>query len=479
VRAVARRRPTIDADRVPVDDHALHVDLRLPHMTHRDSTPGANNDSTTGAEPSSRPVPSTTNPTPLATIAAQIRDRRETLTREFVDRLRDEIVDYRVADEAQREDVTKFTLANIDALVDDLETGNGISEAELDWVRSAAARRAHEVPLDAFFRAWRLFGQTAWAAVVDAVREGGPEERTAALEAAARLLRHVDSVTGAGVQAYLDEVQSPLRDLRLLQRDLLEGLVSGEDPELMRRRARSLHIRLADAYIVVVIRGTCESVNELENLPAAAYASLRRIVEAARTYLRPIDGQLLVGIREGEVVAAYPVDGGTGVSLVRRQSTELSDALETDGIAIGISGRHTGDTAIAAGYEEARAAERLAEGTAGNRRPLVFDEVLVDHIVRASPAIEAALTETLRPLVEYDLARHSDLVATLRAYVDSGFNVTKSAAVLHVHPNTVTYRLHRIEQLTGRDVRNLNDLLILMLGLKHDELTARDGESPQ
>ena len=164
---------------------------------------------------------------------------------------------------------------------------------------------------------------------------------------------------------------------------------------------------------------------------------------------------------------------------MRRQSTELSDALETDGIAIGISGRHAGDTAIAAGYEEARAAERLAEGTAGNRRPLVFDEVLVDHIVRASPAIEAALTETLRPLVEYDLARHSDLVATLRAYVDSGFNVTKSAAVLHVHPNTVTYRLHRIEQLTGRDVRDLNDLLILMLGLKHDELTARDGESPQ
>jgi DNA-binding PucR family transcriptional regulator len=102
---------------------------------------------------------------------------------------------------------------------------------------------------------------------------------------------------------------------------------------------------------------------------------------------------------------------------------------------------------------------------------LTFDEVLIDHIVRSSPAIERALSETLRPLVEYDLARHTNLVETLRAFVDAGFNITKSAAALNAHPNTVAYRLRRIKQLTGREVHDLNDLLVLVLSLKHAALT--------
>jgi DNA-binding PucR family transcriptional regulator len=143
------------------------------------------------------------------------------------------------------------------------------------------------------------------------------------------------------------------------------------------------------------------------------------------------------------------------------------------GIDIGISGWHAGAGAIAAGYAEGREAERLAEatGVSGQGHALTFDEVLIDHIVRSSPAIERALSETLRPLIEYDLARNTNLVGTLRAFVDAGFNITKSAAELNAHPNTVAYRLQRIKQLTGRDIHDLNDLLVLVLSLKHAALT--------
>jgi DNA-binding PucR family transcriptional regulator len=108
--------------------------------------------------------------------------------------------------------------------------------------------------------------------------------------------------------------------------------------------------------------------------------------------------------------------------------------------------------------------------TGRSGRALTFDEVLIDHIVRSSDAIEEALEETLRPLVEYDLARDTNLVGTLRTFVGAGFNVAKSAGVLHVHPNTVAYRLRRVEELTGRDVHELDDLLVLILSLKHATL---------
>jgi DNA-binding PucR family transcriptional regulator len=207
------------------------------------------------------------------------------------------------------------------------------------------------------------------------------------------------------------------------------------------------------------------------DLPAKGYAALRRIVEGAHAHLRPVEDSLLVGVRESEVVAAYPLETREGVELVKRECAELSETLVAPGIAIGISGWHAGARAIAAGYAEARAAERLAEATGDNGQALTFDEVLIDHIVRSSPAIESSLSETLRPLVEYDLARNTDLVRTLRAFVDAGFNVTKSAAALHAHPNTVAYRLQRIKQLTGREVHDPNDLLVLVLSLKHAALT--------
>jgi DNA-binding PucR family transcriptional regulator len=176
-------------------------------------------------------------------------------------------------------------------------------------------------------------------------------------------------------------------------------------------------------------------------------------------------------VRDGEVVALYPVAEPAVADAVRAECGELATALAVDGVTIGMSGWHPGVAAIAIGYEEARAAERLAEGTGRSGRALAFDEVLIDHIVRSSPVIEHALDETLRPLVEYDRARHTDLVGTLGAYVEAGFNVTKSAAALHVHPNSVVYRLRRIKELTGHDVHDPNALLVLILSIKRAALT--------
>jgi sugar diacid utilization regulator len=407
----------------------------------------------------------------LAGIAARIRGRKEELAQQIVDRFYAEIVDYRLADDVLRADIYAMTLSNVEALLDEIETGEPTSDEQLERVRLYAAQRVHEVSLEAFMRAWRLFGQTAWAAVLTAVGSGESAEQRAALEAAARLLRHIDAVTTAGVQAYLEEVQSPLGDLRLLRRDLLESLVSGEGKsEETRRRAQSLSVELGDAYVVVVVRGAEAKAPEPVDRPAI-YAALRRIVDGMREHLQPGAGPLLVGVRGNEVVALYPVAEPAGAESVKRECVELAAALSADGLSIGTSGWHAGVEAIATGYEEARAAERLAEGTGRSGGALTFDEVLIDHIVRSSPLIERALDDTLRPLVEYDHVRHTELIATLGAYVDAGFNVTKSAGVLHVHPNSVVYRLRRIKELTGRDVHDPNELLVLVLSMKRAALT--------
>jgi len=110
-------------------------------------------------------------------------------------------------------------------------------------------------------------------------------------------------------------------------------------------------------------------------------------------------------------------------------------------------------------------------------RAIPFADVLLDHILRSSPYSAELLEETLRPIRDYDAVKNADLTLTLKSYFETGFNLTRSAAALHVHVNTVVYRLDRIRRLTGRDPSDPDDLLLLVLGLKLLEVGRGDRAS--
>jgi DNA-binding PucR family transcriptional regulator len=62
----------------------------------------------------------------------------------------------------------------------------------------------------------------------------------------------------------------------------------------------------------------------------------------------------------------------------------------------------------------------------------------------------------LGALIDYDEAKNSDLVHTLCQYLECGGNYDESANALHVHRSTLRYRLGRIADLTGFDLRNVD-----------------------
>jgi hypothetical protein len=194
-----------------------------------------------------------------------------------------------------------------------------------------------------------------------------------------------------------------------------------------------------------------------------------RIVHATRCRLHPAAGSLIIGIRHGDIVALYPVSGPDGVAAARCECTALVDALGID-VGVGMGGWHPGLAATASGYHEALDAADIADAKGIRDRPVALDEVLVDHIFRSSPNADRILAETMRPLIDYDHAHQSSFVTTLRTYLDAGLNLTRTARALFIHPNTVEYRLRRIRELSGRDPRCPDDLLVLSLAIKFDEL---------
>jgi DNA-binding PucR family transcriptional regulator len=76
------------------------------------------------------------------------------------------------------------------------------------------------------------------------------------------------------------------------------------------------------------------------------------------------------------------------------------------------------------------------------------------------------VVRVLGPLLEHDRAHRAELLTTLRAYLDCSGSWARCAERMHLHVNTLRYRVERIEALTGRDLRRLDDQIDLLTALR-------------
>ncbi|MCE7000714.1 helix-turn-helix domain-containing protein [Saccharothrix sp. S26] len=93
------------------------------------------------------------------------------------------------------------------------------------------------------------------------------------------------------------------------------------------------------------------------------------------------------------------------------------------------------------------AALRIA-GRAGLRGVRDLTDLAGEVALAAQPVLADLLRGTLAGL-DHDDDFHRELVATALVYLDHGQRLGHAAAALHVHPNTVRYRLDRLAELTG------------------------------
>jgi len=93
-------------------------------------------------------------------------------------------------------------------------------------------------------------------------------------------------------------------------------------------------------------------------------------------------------------------------------------------------------------------------------RPIDYLAAHADDV--APRLVPAAIQELIRE----DLDRDGVLIETVLAYAASDMNLARTAEHLHVHVNTVRYRLTRVSERTGHDPRSLSNVLDLVLAIK-------------
>lgn len=79
-------------------------------------------------------------------------------------------------------------------------------------------------------------------------------------------------------------------------------------------------------------------------------------------------------------------------------------------------------------------------------------------------------SEAITKLREYDLKHRTDLLLTLKTYLECDSNVYQASQLLHIHPNTLNYRLKRVVELTEVNLKDPNQKIILYLDLKLESM---------
>lgn len=413
----------------------------LPHDANR---------SVTVAEPTqaSRPVVIA-----LVSLAELVQLHCDQIADRAADRIMQEVPAYaQNADPNLRKQVSVHCRAILQTYLDTLPHGTDPQPGAFTTTADTASYRVSQgIGLPDYMRAFRIAQIVFWESTLEL---GTSVDAKSVLAAAAPLMRIFESASVAAAEAYLEVEQYRLADTDRLNRDLIEDLLAGREPTIGPRLFKLRNAGLVpDTRILVVTART------------KRYRDDERAMRLIRTMLHQInasDTRGLFAIRHSEAICVLPANETDRHIIASLQ--RLHETLRAAGVdlAIGVSTVHHGlvDTPMA--YREAS----VARDALGNRGGLLtlssvpaFDYLILnDH-----GTAQRLLDPRVKAFVEQDIASGRVYLDTLDAYVACDMNAKQVGERLHLHANSVYYRLDRIAERTGKDIRRLPEVLDLLV----------------
>lgn len=261
---------------------------------------------------------------------------------------------------------------------------------------------------------------------------------TAAMTASVELLALITSTVS---KTYIRELKSVATEHHTDVHTVTSALLGGHPATAM---ARDANVPIADRYYVLAL---AVPTHRDENDPrldrqVVARRKLRRLQSALATLL---DGRALPLLSVDGGTILVPTDACTedGIDELVRN---LSAATYVDITATLVSAA-AGD--IPAATRQAHELLDIVEQLGLDARVYRFAELALEYQLTRPGAGRTHLDRLLDPLDD-----HPDLLQTLQTYIDTNRNRARTARQLHVHPNTVDYRMQRIGELTGLDPTN-------------------------
>jgi purine catabolism regulator len=260
-----------------------------------------------------------------------------------------------------------------------------------------------------------------------------------------------------------------------LQADVLEAALAGRfgsQAELL-SRARALGYELDGDHVALVIgldpaRGAAGRAFVTDGADAAE-TPRPRLLDALR---RALDAQQRPALlrQDGDRVAVFVPPGSDGPA---REAETLRQAvgmmLGGAPLSAGVGRVYAGVAGLATGYREAEEALHIGQELLGGSRTTYFGDLGIRRLLfplRDSPELRAFYAEYLGALESYDERHGTELIRTLEGFFAHHGNHVRAAEALHLHRNTLLYRLARIQSISGLDLDDAEVRLAAQVALR-------------
>jgi PucR family transcriptional regulator, purine catabolism regulatory protein len=245
------------------------------------------------------------------------------------------------------------------------------------------------------------------------------------------------------------------------------------DDDLLRTRAQQAGFASSSSFVVSVFRAISEAG---QSLPLESLISLVRD-DMSRRQINGAIGQYV-----DVIITLYPLDEEPSAiirtrSMIEDVRSQLATRTPSGLVAAGISRPAIGLSNLRDLYREAKDAVGIAYELGDRDTSTFYGDLKLYQLLLALKErnldnLSQFYQDALGPLVEHDDRKHSDLIRTLNGFFEANGNLAKAAQGLDVHRNTLVYRLERISDLTGLDLDDSDNRLILHLALKTQRVLA-------
>ena len=395
-------------------------------------------------------------------VGAALADRYADIGRAIAARAFEEIPAYSDAAPELIHDLRAGAIATAELLARTFAEGASVRREDLGFVRELAARRVHQgISLEAFIRAYRVALLTIWEACAEEASRLRLS-RAAGFALAGSAIDAIDTITTQAAEAYLREETRVRTQSGRAARDLLERLIGGQPVDPTRRHPAAPGLDPAAKLLTVVGR--------VEQASLAAGDALQLARDTLEQAMSLGSARPLVAIRHGELVLiTVGTSPRTGLARLRAARQRTVDEHNID-VHYGVGIPSQGFAGVPQAYREAA----LSLSYTSPSRPVVSLEDLSPlecALIGATATTQAMIATKGSDLKALPDAELTVAIETIRAFAAADLNITRAADQLHVHPNTIRYRLGQIAAKTGYDPRTFAGLvdLICILEVADDE----------
>jgi sugar diacid utilization regulator/GAF domain-containing protein len=251
--------------------------------------------------------------------------------------------------------------------------------------------------------------------------------------------------------------------------ELIDVLLAGKMEGTILQKAKQLDFDPMGDYLAVMIR-----LDKMDN-PHKRNSIARHLVQLAnRVFLK----NFLKGIsvrNHDQIIVLLTFQQKVSPTFAHHQVKELVSKFQQEikiknwgtTVSIGIGRIHSSLMKVTKSMQEAAKCLQFLHSYGGENQVISYKDLGVQRLLLQNTEDELIdfIIEVLGPLFEYDQSRKGELLPSLFAYLEHNQNAKEAAESIHVHTNTLLYRLKRIEEILSTDLSDSQQFLNIHLAV--------------